>query len=195
MAALIPSQLKMFLPMIIMWLYNKYGGDWSSDHIRIAYAASQGVALLVQLYILSRIEATASPTETIKVKSKSASGQEVTEDQTVKKYDAKQCAEALQRLILGAAFVVVLHMWKGFLQPLVIQSAMTLILLADEPLFRLYILGENADGKLARPFKKDAGPLAALLNPAGATDAVPSDEEPTAGTETAKTTKETRKSK
>ena len=61
----------------------------------------------------------------------------------------------------GAVFVVVLHTWKGFLQPLVIQSAMTFITVWDEPLVRLYILGEAAEGKLKRPFKKDAGPLAA----------------------------------
>ncbi len=57
----------------------------------------------------------------------------------------------------GAAFVIVLHSWKGFLQPLVIQAAMTVISLADEPLFRIYILGEPATGKLQRPFKKDMG--------------------------------------
>ena len=57
----------------------------------------------------------------------------------------------------GAAFVVVLHLWKGFLQPLVIQAAMTVITIADEPLFQIYILGEPATGKLQRPFKKDAG--------------------------------------
>ena len=48
-------------------------------------------------------------------------------------------------------------MWKGFLQPLVIQAAMTVITLADEPLFRIYILGEPTTGKLQRPFKKDMG--------------------------------------
>lgn len=67
-------QLKMFLPMILMWLYNKYGTDWSVDHIRIAYGTSQAAALLLQLYILSRVEASASATETVTVKSKSASG-------------------------------------------------------------------------------------------------------------------------
>ena len=66
----------------------------------------------------------------------------------------------LSRCVQGAAFVVVLHTWKGFLQPLVIQSAMTFITVWDEPLVRLYILGEAAEGQMKRPFKKDAGPLA-----------------------------------
>ena len=57
----------------------------------------------------------------------------------------------------GAAFVVVLHAWKGFLQPLVIQSVMTFISVWDEPLVRLYVLREPAEGKLSRPFQKDAG--------------------------------------
>ena len=68
------AQLKMFLPMILMWLYNKYGTEWSVDHIRIAYGVSQAASVLLQLYILSRIEATASTTETVTVKSKTASG-------------------------------------------------------------------------------------------------------------------------
>ena len=34
-------QLKMFLPMIIMYGFNKYGSDWRMDHIRIAYGVSQ----------------------------------------------------------------------------------------------------------------------------------------------------------
>ncbi len=64
----------------------------------------------------------------------------------------------------GAAFVIVLHMWKGFLQPLVIQAAMTVITLADEPLFRIYILGEPTTGKLQRPFKKDMGAMSSCID-------------------------------
>lgn len=154
----------MFLPMIIMWLYNKYGTELSLDHVRIAYGVSQVAAVLLQLYILSRVESKASNTQIVKVTTKSASGVETCEEQSVKTYDAKQSAEALQRLVLGAAFIVVLHTWKGFLQPLVIQSVMTFISVWDEPLVRLYILGEPAEGKLSRPFKKDAGPLAAFFN-------------------------------
>lgn len=165
MAGLIPSQLKMFLPMLIMWLYNKYGTDLSLDHIRIAYGTSQAFALLLQLYVHSRVQATASTTQTVTVKTKPAQGPETTEELTVKEYDSKQCFEGIQRVVLGALFIVVLHTWKGFLQPLVIQSAMTFITMWDEPLVQIYLLGERAEGKLKRPFKKDAGPLAALLNP------------------------------
>ena len=67
-------QMKMFLPMILMWLYNKYGIEWPIDNIRIAYGASQVAAVLLQLFILSRIEATASTTEKVAVKTKSAAG-------------------------------------------------------------------------------------------------------------------------
>ena len=38
---LLVGQVKMFLPMIIMYGFNKYGSDWRMDHIRIAYGASQ----------------------------------------------------------------------------------------------------------------------------------------------------------
>lgn len=69
--------MKMFLPMIIMWLYNKYGTELSLDHVRIAYGVSQVAAVLLQLYILSRVEAKASNTQLVKVTTKSASGYDI----------------------------------------------------------------------------------------------------------------------
>jgi len=35
------AQMKAFLPMIIMFGYNRYGTDWQIEPIRIAYGASQ----------------------------------------------------------------------------------------------------------------------------------------------------------
>jgi len=61
----------------------------------------------------------------------------------------------------GAALVVGLHSWKGFLQPLVIQAIMGILLAIDDPLFRIYVLGSPPVGPLKRPFKKDASPFAA----------------------------------
>ena len=95
-------------------------------------ALLQVIALVMQLYILSRIEATASNTEKVTVKTKNMKGcvhalplqtlglrqpipsggrcncldssimfrEEKVEEMTVKKYDAKQSAEALQRVVL-----------------------------------------------------------------------------------------------
>jgi len=91
----------------------------------------QVIALLMQLYILSRIEATASNTDKVTVKTKNMKGcvctfaswalglqqncqlgccdckyifwilrEEKVEEMSVKKYDAKQSAEALQRVVL-----------------------------------------------------------------------------------------------
>lgn len=38
---------------------------------------------------------------------------------------------------------------------------MGMFLLVDNPLFRIYVLGQSAVGDLQRPFKKDVSPLAA----------------------------------
>lgn len=88
--------------MIIMFGYNRYGTDWQIEHIRIAYGVSQVsglqsplttyafaivrpaadvtenmlqvIALLIQLYILSRIEAVGSNTDKVTVKTKTVKG-------------------------------------------------------------------------------------------------------------------------
>lgn len=159
----LPAQLKMFMPMMIMWGYNKFGLEWPVDILRIAYGTVQAIALVSYLFVYSRIEASASTTEKLTVKSKQATGPEKTEELTVKEYDHREAKGALGRLVMGAVVVVGLHSWKGFLQPLVIQAVMGLVLLLEDPLVRIYVLGQAAEGALARPFKKDVSPFAQLL--------------------------------
>jgi Phosphate transport (Pho88) len=42
-----------------------------------------------------------------------------------------------------------------------LQAVMGFIMIAEDPLFRIYVLGAKPVGPLKRPFKKDASPFAA----------------------------------
>ena len=56
-----------------------------------------------------------------------------------------------------------IHYKWGNAMPLALQSIMIPMNLMDEPLFRIHILGQDAVGKLQRPFKAPDSPFAALM--------------------------------
>ena len=70
----VDAQVKMFLPMGIMWMYNKVGEGLQPNLLRVAYGASQAFAVLAAFYIWSRVNATASTTDTVTTKTKQATG-------------------------------------------------------------------------------------------------------------------------
>ena len=52
----------------------------------------------------------------------------------------------------------------GFLSAPTQQAVMGVILLLEDPLFRIYVLGQPAQGALNRPFKKEVSPFAACVS-------------------------------
>lgn len=160
---LLPAQVKMFMPMGLMFVYNKFGQEWEAPPLRLVYATTQVLSVLAYAYIYYVASKHASQTEMLTVKSKQATGPEKEEKLSIRKYDMKEARAAMQQLVMGATFVIGIHSWKGYLQPLVIQAVMGMFLLVDNPLFRIYVLGQQPVGDLQRPFKKDVSPLAALM--------------------------------
>lgn len=161
--ALLPPQVKMFMPMGLMFFYNKFGSEWEAPHLRLAYATTQILSVLAYAYIYFVASKSASKTEILTVKSKQATGPEKVETLSVQQYDMKEARSSMQQLVMGATFVIGIHSWKGYLQPLLIQAVMGVFMLVDNPLFRIYILGQPAVGELQRPFKKEVSPLAAMM--------------------------------
>lgn len=62
--------------------------------------------------------------------------------------------------VQGASIVTALHLWRGFMQPLVIQCVTIPFTLLESPLFQVYLLKKAPIGKLARPWVEE-NPLAA----------------------------------
>lgn len=178
---LLPAQVKMFMPMGLMFFYNKFGTAWEAPPLRLAYAMTIIFSVLAYAYIYTTALKKASQTETLTVKTKQAVGPEKVEKLSIRQYDVRETRANMQQLIMGAVFVIAIHSWKGYLQPLLIQAIMGLFLLVDQPLFRIYVLGQPAVGDLQRPFKKEVSPLAAMLGQGvGDTEAAPTENENTA---------------
>ncbi len=66
--------MKMFLPMGLMFLYNKVGSEWPAQPLRFAYALTQILSMLSYLYVYQQASKSASATQKIKVTSKQPTG-------------------------------------------------------------------------------------------------------------------------
>ncbi len=66
--------MKMFLPMGLMFVYNKFGTEWPAPQLRFAYASTQILSLLAYIYVFQQASKTASTTQKLKVTSKQPTG-------------------------------------------------------------------------------------------------------------------------
>lgn len=64
----------MFMPMGLMFVYNKFGSEWEAPHLRLLYATTQVLSVLAYAYIYYVASKHASPTEMLTVKSKQPTG-------------------------------------------------------------------------------------------------------------------------
>ncbi|CAG8813285.1 33104_t:CDS:2, partial [Racocetra persica] len=68
-------------------------------------------------------------------------------------YDLGKLQELLQQTIVGLVFMMILHLWLEFTQPLLIQSILPLKITYENPIVQIHLLGKPAEGELKRPFK------------------------------------------
>merc|ERR1712178_587788 len=80
---------------------------------------------------------------------------------SVSQYDQKEIVKKVQNSVLALCITSGIHYKWGNAMPLALQSIMIPMNLMDEPLFRIHILGQDAVGKLQRPFKAPDSPFAA----------------------------------
>ncbi|CAG8579572.1 inorganic phosphate transporter Pho88 [Gigaspora rosea] len=72
---------------------------------------------------------------------------------TNRDYDLGKLQELLKQTVIGIGFMMVLHLWFEFTQPLFIQSLLPLKITYENPLVQIHLLGKPAEGDLKRPFK------------------------------------------
>eukprot|EP00871_Galdieria_phlegrea_P001657 jgi/Galph1/2492/GphlegSOOS_G1163.1 len=75
---------------------------------------------------------------------------------TVEQYDLSELAKARSSLFMNALFLAFMHLKMKALTPVVLQSALGILRILDDSLFRIHILKEPAEGVLARPFKPES---------------------------------------
>ena len=135
------------------------------------FLTAQTSIMLINYYIQRRVLSKADSTALAYSEPASwSSPNEKTVETTVQAYDMEKIKEALKQTFSVVALVLCLHMYGGYIRPLVIQSVLPLKNLYSSPLFQIHILGKPATGELQRPFKV-ASPFAYVRhfsNPGGA---------------------------
>jgi hypothetical protein len=161
-------KLSMFLPMIVLIGWSKLDIDTSEGtnallYIRVLFYAIACSCIVCGLYIKSQVQAS-NNVEKITVTTPASLGTEAsTEEMTVQAYDLKKAGELTTSMIMPLFIISLMH-WKWeFVRPLVLQSVMMPNNIFDNQLFKIYILGYKAEGKLKRPWTKPASPFASLM--------------------------------
>lgn len=167
---------KMFLmPALMMGVkYLKLDLNLYKTELRIAFACAVlfKYAVIYFVYLTSQKAAEAGPV-TVKEK-KPMDGTEEEKTMTTREYDAKQIMSSFKSSLFGLCITCGIHYKWGNASPLLFQSIMLPMGLFDDALFKIHILGNEAVGKLTRPFKAPESPFAALGGepPAAAPDAL-----------------------
>jgi len=91
----------------------------------------------------------------------------IVEEKTIRDYDMDMLTSQRKAAMTNVAVLMFVHFKMGSTSPLVISSVMGLLKLFDEPLFKIYVLKQPAEGKLERPFKPEPNPLLAMLGMGG----------------------------
>eukprot|EP00752_Nemacystus_decipiens_P009972 g8894.t1 len=82
----------------------------------------------------------------------------------VKKYDMKTIQGMRRGQFWASLIMCYTHLRKGMIKPMMLQVSFGVLRLLDSPLFHIYVLGREAKGNLARPFKNQ-GLMASLSGP------------------------------
>ncbi|ETV66911.1 hypothetical protein H257_16719 [Aphanomyces astaci] len=152
-----------FFSLAIVLLSRQIIDPQNSVHVWIArglFAASQlsCIAVLVYLYFQSREN---KDPATVIVKEDLGFGQEgeKTEKITIGEHDQRAALKDIQKVALGLAVSSFIHVYWGFIPPLVIGVYNGPQALLQMPLVRVLLRGERAWGKLQRPW---AEPIASF---------------------------------
>lgn len=97
----------------------------------------------------------------------SAAAPEETVTTTVCEYDQSEIQKFITTTATSLAVISVLHFQFGINQPLLVQSIMPIKnFLIAKPVI-IHVWGDAPEGDLARPWKADSNPLAALMGGSG----------------------------
>eukprot|EP01126_Amoeba_proteus_P014253 TRINITY_DN161_c0_g1_i16.p1 TRINITY_DN161_c0_g1~~TRINITY_DN161_c0_g1_i16.p1 ORF type:complete len:162 (+),score=3.25 TRINITY_DN161_c0_g1_i16:121-606(+) len=114
------------------------------DCLRVSFIVVHLVSLLAYAIIWKRIKAANDRTSVRIVNSATST----TTTLPAVAYDSDQTHKGVQRVSLVLIIIVVVHLWKGFVVPLFIQSVVGFFSLLGDDLFKIYILGRS----VRRPF-------------------------------------------
>ncbi|GAA5991989.1 hypothetical protein JCM11641_005336 [Rhodosporidiobolus odoratus] len=135
-------------------------------YVRCLYVGTQVLSLAVYYFVSMKVK----QKDDLKVlkysePAKPMSGEGPTQVTTTNKdYDLAQVSQAVRGVLMGCGFMVFMHLYMKYTQPLFIQGIMPLKAIYDSKIVKIHLLNKPATGDLKRPFA--AAP--SMFNPAGA---------------------------
>eukprot|EP00903_Cladosiphon_okamuranus_P016072 g14836.t1 len=88
----------------------------------------------------------------------------MTSKRPVKKYDMNTIQGMRRGQFWASLLMCYTHLRRGMIKPMMLQASFGVLRMLDSPLFHIYVLGREAKGNLARPFKPQ-GLMASLSGP------------------------------
>ncbi len=162
------------LPIGILFGWSKLGLDTSFDteegqgNIFIIRCAFYGVVLVcLALVALMRLKINSGTPNLEKIEvitPKTMAEPEKMEEMTITDYDQSQIKKLAGSILMPMCIISLMHFKWQFVRPLVLQSVMMPMTMAKSQLFKIYILGQPAEGDLERPWVAPKSPLAQLMS-------------------------------
>eukprot|EP00639_Heterosigma_akashiwo_P030870 CAMPEP_0194667196 /NCGR_PEP_ID=MMETSP0295-20121207/3184_1 /TAXON_ID=39354 /ORGANISM="Heterosigma akashiwo, Strain CCMP2393" /LENGTH=326 /DNA_ID=CAMNT_0039549625 /DNA_START=138 /DNA_END=1116 /DNA_ORIENTATION=+ len=84
---------------------------------------------------------------------KTAAAGALSKKMTAREYDLQQLDAIRNGLFMPMVINLFLHLKRGMVKPMMIQAAMGLYQLTQQPVLKVHILGKSPEGDLARPYK------------------------------------------
>ncbi|CAG8492074.1 3592_t:CDS:2 [Acaulospora colombiana] len=124
-------------------------------YVRIGYVSVQALILLLCYLTATKIKTQNDTTEIKYVEPAKPFTNEAPQvvETTFRDYDLGKIMELFKQTCTSVLFMLVLHLYFGFTQPLFIQSILPLKSLYQHPVVQIHLLGKKAEGELKRPFK------------------------------------------
>ncbi|KAL7423683.1 phosphate transporter (Pho88) [Cryptotrichosporon argae] len=139
-------------------------------YLRAGYVGAQLLSLAVYYYVTIQIRKK-NDLKVIKYVSPKSPMNPDAKDElvttTVRDYDLAETSKAMRGLFTGIAFMAFLHLYMGYIPPLLVQSITTLKAVLESNEAKLHIWGKKPEGDLARPFKSAPGLMEQLTGAGG----------------------------
>ncbi|KAI9002658.1 inorganic phosphate transporter [Gaertneriomyces semiglobifer] len=135
------------------------------NYLRAGYATMQLVALTAFYLAYTHIQAKNDQTTLTYQEKKNPMDQAPeTVRTTVRDYDMGKLKEAVRGQFIAMAIMAFIHFKWFYLRPLLLQSILGLRTIYQAPLVQIHVLGKQAAGDLARPWKAP-GPFGQAAKP------------------------------
>ena len=162
----------MLMAPALIYFWKKLDLDTSegSDTLfimRCAFVAVNiGIALAYALVVQSRIKARNEVKGTVEVdvapSMESPNGGK--ETITFMEHDMREASQGMKQSLIGLAIVSFIHYKWGYVQPLFISPAMSVVNFFKNKVVQVHLFGASTDGANKRPWKKP-NPFAAFMPP------------------------------